>query len=421
MQTSEPQQAKDAAHIGRTLMVAQALFTSGYFGAATIGALVGAALAGDPALAGVPTSVTLVGSAVSAPLWGVALDRIGRRGGLSLGLLVGTVGAGIGAYGIATGSLLIFLLGALAIGSARGAMDLGRYVAGEVQPPARRARAISRVVVASTVGAVLGPLLVGPTGRAAANAGLPELSGPYLLAVPLLLATAVGLALFLRPEPRQIALAIDEQHPQLGRPSGMRRPWREILAARGVLTASWVMVTGQVVMVLLMVITALHMQEHDHSLSNVSLVISSHTFGMFAFSVVSGWLTDRLGRGPTILMGLVGLAAACLVSGLSTELVPLSLSLFLLGLGWNFCYVAGSTLLADQLGASERARVQGLNDALIGSTSALASLGSGFVFAGIGYQTMGWLGAALCLPPALAVIGWRNRLAPDQTGAPGEA
>jgi len=417
MDMTSKQREQGATAIGRTLMIAQALFTSGYFGVATIGALVGASLAGDPSLAGVPASLTLVGSAVSAPLWGAALDRIGRRGGLSLGLLVGAGGAAIGAYGIAIGSLLVFLVGTAAVGSAFGAMNLGRYVAGEVQPPKSRARAISRVVVASTVGAVLGPLLVGPTGQAAARAGLPELTGPYLLAVPLLLLAALGLALFLRPEPRELALAVDRAHPEPGRPSSQRRPWRRILAARGVLTASLVMITGQVVMVLLMVITVLHMQGHDHSLSNVSLVISSHTFGMFAFSVVSGWLADRWGRAPTILIGLAGLAAASLLSGVSTELVPLSVSLFLLGLGWNFCFVGGSTLLADQLAASERARVQGLNDALVGAVSAIASLGSGLIFAAVGYRTMGWLGAILCLLPVLAVVGWRHRLQPEMVSA----
>jgi MFS family permease len=126
---------------------------------------------------------------------------------------------------------------------------------------------------------------------------------------------------------------------------------------------------------------------------------------MYAFSVVSGRLADRWGRGPTILAGSVLLGLAALTAPLSPAAVPLGVSLFLLGLGWNLCYVAGSSLLADQLGPAERARVQGLNDFVMGAASATGSLGSGWVFATFGYAPMGVVAASAALVPF--VLAWR--------------
>jgi MFS family permease len=170
------------------------------------------------------------------------------------------------------------------------------------------------------------------------------------------------------------------------------------------------MVFGQMVMVMLMVITSLHMKNHGHNLTDISLVISAHTFGMFAFSFLSGWLADRWGRGQVILTGAGLLAVAGILAPLSSEVLPLSASLFLLGLGWNLCYVGGSALLSDQLTAAERAKTQGTNDLLIGLSSAAASLGSGLVFATTDYTAMGMMGLVLALVPLGLTAWWLARL-----------
>jgi MFS family permease len=90
---------------------------------------------------------------------------------------------------------------------------------------------------------------------------------------------------------------------------------------------------------MVMVMTSLHMRDHQHALGSISLVIGAHTFGMFAFSVISGRLADRHGRVPVIAAGSAALILACLAAPLSPDVLPLAASLFLLGLGWNFCYV----------------------------------------------------------------------------------
>jgi MFS family permease len=165
------------------------------------------------------------------------------------------------------------------------------------------------------------------------------------------------------------------------------------------------MICGQVTMVMVMGITALHMQSHAHGLPVIAVVISSHTFGMFGFSILSGRLSDRIGRLPVIAFGAGTLVVACLLAPISLAVGPIASALFLLGLGWNFCYVGGSSLLADQLSPSERAKMQGTNDLLIGLVSAAGSLGSGIIFATLGYTTMSLIGAVTALIP-LGLVGW---------------
>jgi len=141
------------------------------------------------------------------------------------------------------------------------------------------------------------------------------------------------------------------------------------------------------------------MKDNHHMLGDISAVISAHTFGMYAFSVVSGWLADKWGRPQVILTGAVVLLLSCVTAPISPDVLPLAVSLFLLGLGWNFTFVGGSTLLADQLSPAERARTQGANDLLVGLASALASLSSGIVFASLGYTLVAVAGAVLSLIP----------------------
>jgi MFS family permease len=169
------------------------------------------------------------------------------------------------------------------------------------------------------------------------------------------------------------------------------------------------MVLGQMVMVSIMVITSLHMKGHDHGLGSISAVISAHTLGMYAFSVVSGRLADKWGRGPVILTGAATLVLACITAPLSPDVLPLAVSLFLLGLGWNFCFVGGSTLLADQLSPAERGRTQGFNDLLVGLASATGSLSSGLVFAATSYTVIVLVAGALSLIPLVMVLSWIRR------------
>jgi MFS family permease len=403
-----------ARRISTTLFLAMSLGSAGLILAATISSIIGADLSGNPAWAGVPSAVSLLGAAFASLAWGFAMDRIGRRGSLVLGLILGVFGAGLAAGAVVNRSFPAFLAGLAFTGIAQSALQLSRFAAAEVHPPAERGRAISTVVLGGTVGAVLGPWLVEPVGRLAQRAGYAELAGPF--AGSMLLYAIAALLVFarLRPDPRDLGRAVAGLYPEDLPPGGTARSISEILHAPAPLAAMAVMVAGQMVMVMLMVITALHMQGHQHGLSDISLVISSHTFGMYAFSIFSGQLADRWGRVPVVLIGVGTLILACLLAPLSPDVIPLAVALFLLGLGWNFCYVGGSSLLADHLSPLERARTQGFNDLLIGLASATGSFGSGLVFAAVGYGTMGAVGIGVALIPLALILRWqlgRPRLA----------
>jgi MFS family permease len=214
---------------------------------------------------------------------------------------------------------------------------------------------------------------------------------------------------FLRPDPYDLA-----DHASTIQPgSAPAAPLVEILARPAVLISIVALVVGQFVMVLIMTMTPLHMAQHGHGLPAVGLVLSAHTFGMYALAPVSGRLTDRFGSGPVIYAGTAILA----ISGILAAIAPvqderlLLAALFLLGFGWNLGYVAGSSMLTGGISVVERTRIQGLADGLVWSTSALASLGSGVLLAAAGYAALGVLGAALVVIPAGVLTLRRSGLA----------
>jgi len=394
-----------ARNITLTLFIAQSLASAAVISTATISTIVGTQLTGNPSLAGVPSAVFQLGVAFASVGIGVAMDRLGRRRGLGIGFAAGIAGGVVCMGGIIAQNFLVFLAGLVFFGMASAAMQMGRFTAAEVHPPANRGRAISYVVIGGTVGSVLGPLFVGPSGRLAVQAGLDELVGPFVVGfIAFALCTLVILA-FLRPEPREVAQEVARLYPESSVNQGSIRSLAQILRTPTVAVAISVAVFGQVIMVMLMGITSLYMKEHQHELDAISLVFSAHTLGMFAFSILSGRLADRWGRAPVILAGSGILLLACAVAPLSPDVFPLSIALFLLGLGWNFTYVGGSAMLADELSPAERAKTQGVNDLLIGLVTAAGSVISGLIFATSGYAGMGIVGAILSLIP-LGLIGW---------------
>jgi MFS family permease len=398
-----------ARKITGILFAQQSLASAGFIAAATLNAIVGKELSQNASWAGVPTAVYLLAGAFSAFMWGFVFDAIGRRGGLVTGLSVGVVGSGLTFYAIAIHSFPLFLAGMVLMGMANSAVQLGRFAAAEVNKPEHRGRAISNVVIGGTIGAVIGPFMAGPAGGLVGSWGIDELAGAYLVAAVLFAVGAVVVFLGLRPDPREIGIQVAEQFPAAVIGSGEVRSVLEILRQPAAQVAVISMVLGQMVMVLVMVITSLHMRGYDHGLPDISLVISSHTFGMYAFSIISGRLADRWGRGTVILIGSATLVVACIAATISPDVLPLSVALFLLGLGWNFCFVGGSTLLADQLSPLERSRTQGFNDLLVGLASAIGSLESGFIFASLGYNMMAYVSAGFALIPLVVVAVWMSK------------
>jgi MFS family permease len=353
-----------------------------------------------------------IGVAAASFVLGYLMDPMGRRGSLTLGFSIGAAGAAIAGWAIATRTFAGFLLGLALMGVANAAAALSRFVAAEVHLPHERGRAIANVVIGGTAGTVLWPVLSVTLGPALARTGGNDLTWPYLVSMTLLALTAVLMSLFLRPDPREIARSIAERTSSDGAAFGEARPvmLTQILRRPGVAVAMMSMMTAHAVMVMVMVITSLHMRNHAHSVPAISLTISLHVLGMFAFSIFSGRLADKVGRAPVIAAGGAVLILACVVAPLSPAFVPITFGLFLLGLGWNFCFVGGSSLLTDQLSPDERARTQGVNDLLMGLVAASGSLVSGHVFASVGYSTMGAISAGIALIPVALATWWYRRV-----------
>ena len=240
--------------------------------------------------------------------------------------------------------------------------------------------------------------------------GWDELAGAYLTTLVLFAIASVLVFAGLRPDPRDVGREVAKQYPE-SIPQGEARPIWQILRQPAAITAVTAMALGQVVMVAIMVITSLHMEDHHHVRADIYSVISAHTFGMFAPSIFSGWLLDKIGRGRMILSGAFILLLACITAPLSPDVLPLGIALFLLGLGWNFCFVGGSTLLADQLSPLERSRTQGTNDLLVGLASAIISLSSGIIFNATSYTMMAVIAGALSLIPVFMALSYMRRSA----------
>lgn len=401
--------------ITKTLFLSQSVVSAAVIATGTVNSIAGADLSGMIAWAGLPMAVLLFSGAMGSLAWGFLMERIGRRKGLVIGLMLGAGGGIMAGAALWLETFTLFLAGMVLFGFGQAAMMLARFAAAEVHSPEKRGRAMATVVLGGTVGSIIGPLLVGPSGLLASRFGLHELIGPYGASI-LLFTVAAGIALiWLRPDPSDIARERSLQEQQSPGMVKTVRPFRVILSQPGVQIAILSMVIGQAVMIMVMVITSLHMKALEHPLSNIAIVISAHTFGMYAFSIITGRLVDRMGREAVIMLGALILILAGMSAGLTPFVGPLAVSLLLLGLGWNLSFVGGSVLLTDQLTHAEQSRMQGFNDLLIGLASAAGSLGSGFVFALVGYQTMGFIGALLALIPLAGALWWsRNplRLAP---------
>jgi MFS family permease len=386
-----------------TLIAGVALGSTGHIAAVTVATIVAKDLLGSQAWAGLPGATVVLGAALGAVLLSALMARRGRRIGLVTGYSVGVIGALLATAAVITRSFPLLLFGTVLIGFGNTSNQLSRYTAADMVPPERRASAIGLVVWAATIGSVVGPWLVPIASGMAADAGLPPLAGPYLVPVVFVGLAAVLSFVLLRPDPYDLADDSTRAHPDAE--PAVIRPVREIIRRPAVAAAIVALVVSQFVMVLIMTMTPLHMTEHGHDLGAVGMVLSGHTLGMYAFSPLSGWLSDRFGRVRTIFLGTATLAAASLMAALAPPDggLVLWLALFLLGLGWSFGFVAGSAMLSENLEIHERTKVQGAADALIWSSAAAAALGSGLIMAGAGYTALGILGAGAVIIPVVVL------------------
>ncbi|MBI2781528.1 MAG: MFS transporter [Chloroflexi bacterium] len=404
--------ALDAARLRSriALFVGVAFGSTGHIAAVTVAAIVGQDLLGSATLAGLPGATVVLGAAAGAIYLSGIMARRGRRLGLTVGYILAVLGALIATLAIVTRSFPILVVGTFLIGFGNSSNNLSRYAAADMVPSKRRPVAIGLVVWAATIGGIVGPWLVPLAKDLAPKLNLPPLAGPYLVPVVFVAIAAALSFLLLRPDP----FALADESAKHDESPDLKVPIRTILMRPIVLTAIAALVGGQATMTLIMTMTPLHLTANGHGLEVVGLVISGHVAGMFALAPLSGWITQRAGAVGTIFLGSAVLIGSSLLAAIAPpqrdEL--LFVALFLLGWGWNLGFVAGSSLLSSGVSLAERARVQGAADAVIWSTSALASVGSGLVVAAAGYTMLGLLGVGIVAGPALLLFSRRQAISP---------
>lgn len=395
-----------------TYFTAAALTSIAYIATFTVASLAAPEITGSAGSSGWPSAVAVAGTALAASLLSSVMARRGRRAGIVLGISVAVVGGALAVVAVLAVSLPLLLLASALVGFGNAAMNLSRYAAADLFPVERRAGALGFVVWGSTIGAVVGPNLVAPAGAVAPTFGLVPLAGGFAMAFAFLLAALAVAALGPRA-PLQPHL--DEPQRAAGeRAVSQRRLLVELVRRPQGRTALIALVTSQLVMTLIMTMTPYHLHAEGHGLETVGLVISAHAFGMFAFSPLSGRLTDRFGANAMVLAGFAVLGTAGLLAAAIPEGgAALSIPLLLLGVGWNVGFVAGSSLLASEAPMGERARLQGASDAAVWATAAAASFVSGYVVLTAGYVILAMAGAALAVALGLVVAreAWSVRAA----------
>ncbi|MFT5367160.1 MAG: MFS family permease [Candidatus Latescibacterota bacterium] len=394
--------------ITTTLFASQSLFSASSILSFTLMPIISAHLGGSDTYVGIPPTVVMLGRAIAAYPVGWLMDRLGRRTGLSIGYVLAALGAILCVLSIQLwASLLGFSIGGLFMGMGRGVIEQARFVAAEVYPPEQQAKAIGWIVLAGTFGAIGGPLLVDPSGHLSASFGLHTYTGPYIFSAVLIAIALLLNIIFLRPDPMTIGQALRSQNNSEESNDG--RPLKEIFQDRSVRLGVSAMVIGQLVMTLIMVITPLHMNHHAHGIDAISWVIMAHTVGMYGLSWLTGMLITRFGRVPIVIMGAIILAISAILTPISTQMPLLIFALFLLGLGWNFCFIAGSSLLSESLASIERGRTQGATETGVALAASVGALSTGPIFASAGMVAICAIGLAFSLALFAGTSWWKKQ------------
>ena len=349
-----------------------------------LGGLAGAELASNRAFATLPMSVIVLISMFAAPAASWIMGRHGRRAGLMLGALAGGIGATLAAWSLFAGSFGLLLAGSAFTGVFQSFQGFVRFAASDAVPEPMKARAISWVLAAGLVSALVGPEIVRWLGDAFAPV---PYAGAYATLIGVNIAGA-AILVFLRipPPPRR--------KPGVAR----ERPLAAVLLQPKLVTAVLCGMFSYAVMSLVMTSTSLAMTDHGHTAAAAADVVRWHVFAMFAPSFFTGHLITRFGHTRVIATGLCFLAACAVIALSGVDLHQYYFALIALGIGWNFGFIGATSLLATTHSVEEQSFVQGVNDFLVFGLVAVASFGSGALL-----DAYGWTAVQYAALPSVAV------------------
>jgi len=366
------------------LGAAQALAASGGPLVTLAGGIVGQSLASSPLLATLPISLLVVGIAAGTLPVSIVTRRIGRRATFMACAAISAAGALLAARATAVLSFPMFCAATFVMGAAGASVQQYRFAAAESVDVRHTGRAVSFVLVGGIIAGALGPE-IGRRGRGWLGS---EFSGAFVL-VAIVQLIALMLLMGLRMPATPIAAAAADR-PPIG--AFFRRP-SFTLAVVGAASAA-------AIMSFLMTATPVSMHVHDrHSIDDAAFVIQSHVVAMFAPSLVTGVLVDRLGPSRMMTAGALAIGGAVAAGASGHTVAAYWAGLVLLGFGWNLLFIGSTVQLAQSLAPEERVRAQGLNDLTVFGTQALASLAAGAVL-----HRFGWIAMNLTTVPLLIVV-----------------
>ncbi|ERS12091.1 MULTISPECIES: MFS transporter [Marinobacter] len=375
------------------LVICQVMFMIAAITVMTLSGVVGQQLSPDPGLATLPIAIMMLGTVFSTLPASLFMKKVGRRRGFIMGAAIGGAGGGgLSFLGIAVQSFSVFCLGSLLLGLYQGFAMYYRFAALDVASPSFRSRAISFVLAGGVVAAFLGPWNASAMGNLVSE--VPS-GGPYLVIAILALVA--------------IALLSQLKVPYVGEPHEgestrslsaiARSPAFTVAVASGAI--------GYAIMVLVMTATPLAMRGQSFGMDQVAFIMQWHVLGMYAPSFFTGSLIARFGLGRILVTGCLILVGTAVTTILGTSLVHFWVALVLLGVGWNFLFIGGSTLLSTLHTEAERGKVQGINDLVIFVLVTIGSLMSGTLLHHLGWETMNLLMLAPIGCIALSVLWMR--------------
>lgn len=370
------------------LAACQALLFTNNSTAIALNGLVGYALASNKALATLPVTAWVVGGALSTLPMSLLMKRIGRRAGFTVGALVGMVGALICSFALYQANFWLFCLGTMVFGVYNAVAQYYRFAAADAARAEFKPKAISLVLAGGLVGGIVGPEVSKHT------IGL--LDTPYLgayLSLIGFLVLVLGVVQLL-----EIPSISGEDR------KAPARPLKEIVVQPVFIVAATGAAIGYGVMNLLMTATPLAMRLCGHPYSAAATVIGAHVVGMFGPSFFTGTLIRRFGVLQVMAAGALLLYAVVAIALSGISVPHFWLALVLLGIGWNFLYIGGTTLLTDACSPAERAKTQGANDSIIFLTMMVTSFGSGVLIDAKGWEVLNWLALPFITVAAAAVL-----------------
>ena len=377
--------------------------------AVTVGAFVIQDILGQTtAWGGIASATVTMGTAFMSQMLARLMNVRGRRNGLQAGYLLAIFGGFIAGYGAETKTLWIFLFGLFVFGNGQASNLLSRYAAADLATTDQRGRAMSRILFASTFGAVFGPLLIKPAEQAGVHwFGWGQYTGPWIFAGVFFLTSLINTTLRLRPDPLEVAGRLNRQA-EAGAPTRLFSDAVKAIRMSGdAQIAVIAMVISQMAMVSVMTMTPVHLRLHDHETVS-AYIISLHIAGMYAFSPLVGRFADKRGRLTTIQVGALVLMGATVLSSLAGDSpVLLFPALWMLGVGWSFGLIGGSSLLVDSIDQQIRVRVQGAADLMMSFCGGLAGFSSGFIRKAVGYHVLSNVGTVLA-GILLVVVMWKK-------------